>query len=332
MGVKRSQVEVLADVIREHYDLGEMNLPKSMEEAHQRRHRKLIIDTEQGRFLIKTYKSDLETLDTLRFHHRLSEHLLKNKLPVARIQQTRVGRKIVEQGTWALELQEFVEGHPMQVTSKTLARAGDALGRFHEVCRDFPCPDRETRKWRFSEVPRETFGKLYQRAKSETESLMVDDHCNQIALFLRDAGVALDPESSNQFETGLIHGDWHSGNLLFRGEQLVAIVDLEFSGEGCYLEDLAYAVSNLCVRTATDTDRLNKRTDLMLHYYQHHRTLSPIEERALYFAVGIKHIATVSYQSVQQDGTVAGKSAAEWMEILAAQCEWLRERALEHHG
>lgn len=321
--------ERIAEIIREHYDLGTVQTPQLVQMAHQFRHQKLIVDTEKGRFLVKTYRNDLETLDTLAFQHRLSEHLHENGLPVARILPTRSGKRICVLDTWALELQQFVEGAPMQVTARTLSRAGDALGKFHVVCRDFPCPDRETRKWRFSEVPRETFAKLYNRALETGDRAEVDDYCNTIALFLQDAGRALDHDTCMQFETGLVHGDWHSGNLLFKGERLVAIVDLEFAGEGCFLEDLAYAVSNLCVRTGDDRARLNRRADLMLEYYQRHRTLSVLEDRALFYAVGIKHVGTVSYQTKSGGELVAGKPAHEWMRILAYQCEWMRSRADE---
>ena len=38
---------------------------------------------------------------------------------------------------------------------------------------------------------------------------------------------------------------------------------------------------------------------------------------ALYYAVGIKHVTTVSYQLPQQGGQVAGYTAAQWLERLA---------------
>jgi Ser/Thr protein kinase RdoA (MazF antagonist) len=117
------------------------------------------------------------------------------------------------------------------------------------------------------------------------------------------------------------------GNLIFKGEELRAIVDLEFAGDGCYLEDLAYAISNLCVRTSVKEERLSKRTDLMLDEYQRHRPLAFAEEAALYYAVGIKHVATVSYQLTWHTGTVAGLDAFRWMEHLALQCDWLASRA-----
>ena len=104
----------------------------------------------------------------------------------------------------------------MQVTAKTLITSAHALGRFHIVSRDFPRPERDSRMWRFSEVPRELFGKLYEAARAEGIARDVDRACNSIALFLQDATKELQWESRNKFETGLIHGDWHSGNLIFR--------------------------------------------------------------------------------------------------------------------
>lgn len=328
MSDSRDGLDQLAAVIQEHYDVGRVHRPSPMPAVHQRRHRKLVVPTSKGKFLAKTYKRDPYVLDALRFQHRLSAHIDEHGLPVARILPARNGRRIVEVDNWAMEMQRFVEGEPMKVSSETLAVSSDALGKFHEVCRDFPRPPRDARMWRFSEVPRSTFAKLYQRAHSESpEPEQVDAACNDVALFLHDATEALDVEARDRFETGLIHGDWHGGNLIFQGERLAAIVDLEFAGDGCFLEDLAYAVSNLCIRTTDKAERLAKRVDLALSRYQRHRALSWYEEAALYYAVGIKHVATVSYQLPQQGGKVAGLTASEWMDRLVVQCQWLGERA-----
>ena len=331
MAQKLSPTLVLLNVIQENYDLGDVQIPETMDAVHQRRHRKLIVDTDKGRFLVKTYKRDPVVLDNLRFQHRLSSHLEKNGLPVAHIQETSDGRRIIEVENWALELQRFVEGESMRVTGRNLYTSARALGKFHVVCRDFPCPDRDARKWRFSEVPRDLFAKLYETAKKQTSSHQLDDQCNNIALFLREAANELNEDACNVFETGLIHGDWHSGNLIFQDNKLAAIIDLEFAGDGCYLEDLSYAISNLCIRTTVEHEKLEQRTDILLENYQKFRTLAPSEEKALYYAVGIKHVATVCYQSMQTDGTVAGHSAHEWMKRLDLQTQWLGERAQTLH-
>ncbi|MBI2435740.1 MAG: phosphotransferase [Candidatus Hydrogenedentes bacterium] len=327
MNAEANPFEIIADVIREHYDLGEVSPPRLLEMTHQRRHRKLVVDTSAGRFLVKTYKNDPVVLDALRFQHRLSEHLEKNELPVARIRVAKSGKRIVELPAWALELQEFLEGEQMAVQTDTLTIASKVLGRFHKVCEDVPVPPRDARMWRFSEVPRTSFQRFFDRAREEGGEDRITGYCNEIALFLRSAATELDIEHRKEFETGLIHGDWHGGNLLFQTGRLVAILDLEFAGAGCYLEDLAYAISNLCVRTTLSEEKLAYRTNLVLDNYQLSRSLSYAELVALYFAVGVKHVTTVSYQVPLQDGVVAGYTSAEWMERLAFQCRWLSERS-----
>ncbi len=324
---KMGGIEILAAVIREYYDLGQVEMPEQLEDAHQRRHRKLVVRTSAGKFLIKTYKRDAVILDALRFQHRLSDHLLENSVPVARIQRAKDGKGIVELDTWALELQEFVDGEPMLIATDTLMAAADALGRFHRVCRDLPRPPRDAMMWRFSEVPRASFAKLYEMAKAEGDEAKATEYCNNIALFLHDASKRLHWEARSAFETGLIHGDYHGGNLLFNGSKLVAIVDLEFAGDGCFLEDLSYAMSNLCIRTTNDIDRLTTRANILLDHYQIHRHLTFEEEVALYYAVGIKHVTTVSYQITQLGGKIAGYSAIQWMGRLSEQCAWLTDRA-----
>jgi len=319
-------MEIVAEVIREHYDLGEVEMPQQLEAAHQRRHRKMVVQTAAGRFLAKTYKRDPVVLDALRFQHRLSDHLDQNGLPVARIKRAKNGKGIVELSNWALELQEFVEGEPMRVNSNTLVTSAKALGMFHKVCRGLPAPPRDANMWRFSEVPRSAFQKLFEAARVESGNKDVEEHCNAIALFLQDAATALSIDKRSEFEIGLIHGDWHGANLLFKKDDLTAILDLEFAGNGCYLEDIAYGISNLCIRTTTSEEKMRIRTNMMLDYYQFSRTLSYAELVALYYAVGVKHITTVSYQTLQS-GKVAGFTASEWMERLHIQTCWLAEQA-----
>lgn len=323
MQVKLGGMEIIREVIRQFYDLGEVGMPEQLPAAHQRRHRKMTVQTTAGKFLVKTYKQDPVVMDSLRFQHRLSNHLLAHGVPVARIQPARNGKTVVELEGWAMELQGFVEAGHLNLTENTLRASADALGRFHHVCRDVLCPPRDAQKWRFSEVPRDLFKRLYDLAASQEPSPRLNEMCNEIGSFLQEAALMLSEQKRGQFETGLIHGDWHGGNLLFLGDELKAVVDLEFAGDGCYLEDIAYAISNLCIRTSMVEDKLAVRTNLLLDTYQRHRSLSWAEEVAVYYAVGVKHVATVSYQSVQAGGQIAGYTAAQWVERLAVQCHWL---------
>ncbi len=318
----------IVEIVRERYRLGDVVKIGPVPAAHQRRHRKLLLETSAGRFVVKTYKHDPHVLDALRFQHRLTDHLIAHGLPLPRIRRAKGGRRVIVVDDWAFEVQEYIPGESMRATPGTLAAAAGTLGKFHEVCRDFPRPPRDARMWRFSNTPRNRFAELFDRAKQlQGQSRELMDQCNAIGLFLHEAGAALSMDKRDSLETGLIHGDWHGGNLLFQDERLVAIIDLEFAGEGCYLEDLACAISNLCLRTTAHGDQLTARADLLLNRYQDHRALSYAEELALYHAVGVKHIATVCFQMTQLNGVVAGLNAAQWMTLLDKQCKWLAKRA-----
>lgn len=325
-GEGQREMEIIAELIRKNYDLGEVALPTWFEATHQRRHRKMVVETSKGKFLAKTYHHKPVVIDALHFQHNLSDHLRKSGLPAARIQRCHNGRGFAEAEHWLLELQEFIEGQPMRVTSHSLAVSGDVLGRLHQVCQFVPAPPRDTLMWRFSEVPRVTFERLYHLACAEAGKETVDQHCNELAQFIHEAGAALSPDKRDTFETGLIHGDWHGGNLLFRGEELAAIIDLEFAGAGCFLEDIAYGISNLCIRTSVDPQRLRMRANILLDHYQRHRSLSYSEQVALYYAVGVKHITTVSYQ-IRADKPVAGLTPAQWLGRLTEQTRWLAEQS-----
>lgn len=319
-------LEIIADVIRKNYDLGEVGLPRPVEGAHQRRHRKMVVETSKGTFLAKTYARELKVIDSLNFQHRLSDHLLANGLPVARIQRAKSGKGYVEVDDWILELQEFVKGEPMVLTQNTLVISAKALGKFHKVCYGFPAPPRDVNMWRFSEVPRDVFLHFYNLARQEKDEDTLLPHYKYLVEFIQRSMQELSIEKRSQFEVGLIHGDWHGANLLFSGEKLVAIIDLEFAGLGCYLEDISYAMSNLCIRTSVNEEKLRMRTLLLLEHYEKRRELSYAELVALFYAVGVKHITTVSYQS-KNNPNVAGYTPAQWIERLAFQCRWLEEQS-----
>ncbi|HOQ32542.1 MAG TPA: phosphotransferase [Candidatus Hydrogenedens sp.] len=326
MTVQLQGLEIIADVIRKNYDLGEVGLPRPLEGAHQRRHRKMVVETSRGVFLAKTYTRDIAVIDALNFQHRLSDHLFANGLPVARIQKAKSGKGYVEVDNWVLELQEFVKGEPMTLTMKTLQISAKALGKFHKVCYGLPAPPRDVNMWRFSEVPKDIFLHFFKLAREEKDESSLMPYFNYLVEFIQRSAQELSIEKRSEFEVGLIHGDWHGANLLFSGEKLLAIIDLEFAGQGCYLEDISYAISNLCIRTSMNTDKLRMRTLMLLEQYERKRTLSYAELVALFYAVGIKHITTVSYQS-KNNPNVAGLFPSQWMERLSFQCRWLEEQS-----
>ena len=216
MLTKLTGMDVIADIIRKHYDLGELQMPRQVENVHQRRHRKMVVESEAGKFLVKTYKNEPAIMDALYFQHNLATHLKENDLPVAGIQKTRDGRTFVCTDNWVLELQEFLEGGQMPVTGETLQLSGEALGHFHKVCQGLPAPLRDARKWRFSDVPEETYFAFYELAAKERNDERLVEHHEKIREFLKAADEVLDIGRRYTFETGIIHGTGIAATCFFR--------------------------------------------------------------------------------------------------------------------
>jgi hypothetical protein len=54
---KLTGMDIIGEIIRDHYDLGEVKMPSQLENTHQRRHRKMVVESDAGKFLAKTYKT-----------------------------------------------------------------------------------------------------------------------------------------------------------------------------------------------------------------------------------------------------------------------------------
>lgn len=280
-----------------------------------------------GRYLAKVYEARPGLEKRLAFQHRLAAHLAANGLPVAAVLESFLGETAVIADGWGIELFEVVEGRPMHVTLETLEQAAATLAQFHAVCRGFPRTPNEVGKWRFASVPPAVLDDLETMARVTGDRNEVAHHAAALADFVHNASRGLSRDVRQQLEMGLVHGDWHPGNLFFREGTLTAILDFEHAQDGCLLEDVAYAVASMAIRTSTDPKRLKRRTRSLVAHYEKHRPLTRDERLALYYAVGIKQIVTVVYQLRRRGGEAAGMSANQWIATLAQQCAWLTERA-----
>jgi aminoglycoside phosphotransferase (APT) family kinase protein len=87
----------------------------------------------------------------------------------------------------------------------------------------------------------------------------------------------------DQQETALLHGDYRTGNMLFHGEEITAVLDWEFAGLGDPLYDLGWIC---CLSNRMGSGRvcmLLPEADFLRHY-EHHRR-QPVDRTALRFWV-----------------------------------------------
>ena len=196
----------------------------------------VVVQTPRGRFFVRRRNPRYSSPDQVAYEHALMRHLaakgIGGPLPIA----TRDGQTAVRDGDPVYEVQHFVEGDPFDPESPEQLRAsGEGLAAFHAALDDFlpPAPKSLPRYDRPRGI-RAGFTSLLPQATPEqrTEIEAV------LAIVAR-----LDADFPDSLYASLphciIHGDYHPANVLFRGNRLAGIFDLDWVSRQPRLRDLS---------------------------------------------------------------------------------------------
>jgi len=221
-------------VVLSHYDIGVIESITPFARG-SRRSPKVGIVAERGKFLLKRRAADRARPARVRFTHAVQHHVAQTGFPIARIQATCDGRRtIVQQREHMYELFEFVPGQTFSRTAPQSGDAGATLAKFHAATATFHHPD---------DLPRPR-GDYHDNALVRTGLLSIGSTLSshdsfsgdeaelaglvQFLLARYDAATqAVNSYRSLSREERVIHSDWHPGNLLFRDEKVVAVIDFD---------------------------------------------------------------------------------------------------------
>ena len=197
---------------------------------------KVVVDTDVGRFMLKRRASGLEDYARIRAEHAAQIALQQGGCPVPAPLATRDGETVAVVDGRFYELYPFIEADPWTPGVAASFAAGGVLARMHDVLgRLEPHGPIETT----ARVER-AFASLRAVAAlaPALDRLAFDWH----AAALGRAGIDLPAD-------GLMHGDYHPGNTLWRGAQLAAVIDFEAMRPGPYIREAALGA----VQFALDT-------------------------------------------------------------------------------
>ncbi len=217
-----------------HYDLGVIESITDFPRG-SRRSPKAGIVCERGKFLLKRRTMSTARLDRVRFVHRVQNHLIAAGFPVAKLVPSRGGgQTLVQVRDHIYELFEFVAGQSYQHTMAESHDAGVMLARFHQATSNFAVP-------RALAAPR---GDYHDAAGVRTGLGAIGSTLSSHDSFSGDeaelatliqyllsqydrAADAVNAAGLSTWPERIIHSDWHPGNLLFRNQKVVAVVDYD---------------------------------------------------------------------------------------------------------
>jgi homoserine kinase type II len=217
-----------------HYALGQLQAAQRIEQGFVNEN--WIVETDRGRYILKRHRPDLykpeRAKDTriILGQHDLIKWLREAGFPAPAIVPTAGGETLLILNGELYEIQDYIEGDPYDHNrSAHLEAAAITLGRYHASVQGF--------------APRAlcAWGELYSPANASAPLRLVSTHLHEACQLDEAPGLLSVIEQLRSRADGLaarfarhgtlprlvIHGDYHAGNLLFRDDQIVGVVDYD---------------------------------------------------------------------------------------------------------
>jgi homoserine kinase type II len=228
------------------------------------------LDTARGRVFVRLYEQ--QEVDGVAYEWTLLDHLRARGVPVPpRVAgpgpgELRVGGKPVA-------VFQLVTGNDLcqkLVTPDRLSRVGVALARASRAGEDFPV--RREGRFTFGDIVR----LLDTASAAERPELMAP-----IAR-LRALHAEL-TDSAPELPRGVVHGDLFRDNVLWQGDELVALLDWESASDGIVVYDLAVTLLAWCCGDTLDWQLARA----LIAGYQTERPLHESEWQGLHWTLRV---------------------------------------------
>lgn len=218
-------------IILSYFDLGVI---ESIQEYPRgsRKAPKLIITAESGRFLLKRRARGKEDPFKVAFCHAIQLHLAAKQFPLPHLIGTRKDNNSMLQWKGGVyELFEYIPGQSYPHSLEATFEAGRVLGLFHKLLEDF------TPQWKPSvgsyhmtpsvETGLRAIPELLTKAGQYTPPM--GEMLESLMKSYKTAAERAEKLGLDSWPKQIVHADWHPGNMLFRDNHVVAVIDYDSS-------------------------------------------------------------------------------------------------------
>ncbi len=222
-------------IVMSHYDIGVIEAVQDFPRG-SRKSPKLVMRTDQGLFLLKRRARGKDDAYKVAFCHQLQLYLAAQQFPMPQLIGTKKNNNSLLQYDEAIyELFEYIKGTPYDQSLEATADAGKILALFHKLLLSFKSD---------YEPPRGS----YHGSRSVNAALdripaklaQTDPACNDmthpvhaqlayISQAYKQAAQRTEDAGLSEWPSQFVHSDWHTGNMLFRGSRVVAVIDYDTS-------------------------------------------------------------------------------------------------------
>lgn len=212
--------------------------------------------TGQGTFMLRARHSE-EFGARVEYLHALIDGIRAEGIPAPEVIRSRNGRSWTQWGERVVEIHRFVAHDPgIHRDWQRMYAAASALGDLHRALAKAAANRTPVPPEMRNDVPPEQCWTLLQEAEASLPDLAMDtgasatDQAAATEVVCR-ARALVEPllkdyhRHVGRLPWMTVHGDYHFWNVLYRGDEIAAVVDFDFIQERERLFDIAYALQNV---------------------------------------------------------------------------------------
>lgn len=297
---------------------------------------KVLMTTDRGQYMLKRRPKGQVNPYRVAFAHALQSYLAKKNFPLPYLIGTREqNNSMLKVGDSIYEVFEFIEGKPYDGALVATYESGKTLGLYHKLVQDYhPKWDPPRGHYHGAKSVRTSFKSLAE-VLVETDSArnrkgeLIGLLKKLRAAYLR-AAKAVNELGMPQWESQIVHSDWHPGNMLFDENRVVAVIDYD----AARIQPRVMDVANGCMQFSfvaggRDLSNWEDRTDHLrakrfLRGYDEMNILSEAELRAIPYLMQEVLVAQ-SIPPILKTRTFAGLDGFGFLKIVLRKVQWLEQ-------
>src|SRR5438045_6303474 len=236
-------------IVLSHFDIGVIEDIKEFPRG-SRKAPKLLVATEQGKFLLKRCARGKDEAFKVAFCHALQLHLAAKQFPLPHLIGTRKENNSMLQWRGAVyELFEYIPGQNYPQTLEATFDSGRVLGLYHKLLESFKsdwqpplgsyhmAPSVETGLRAIPEI----------LTKAGTHTAAIDQMLDFLLRSYNHAAETIEHLGMESWPKQIVHADWHPGNMLYRDNHVVAVIDYDSARLLPRVVDIANGVSQFSI-------------------------------------------------------------------------------------
>lgn len=215
-------------IVMSHFDIGVIDsivdYPKGSRKAP-----KLLIVSEQGKYLLKRRARGKEDPYKVAFAHAVQLYLASKQFPLPHLIGTRKdNNSMLQWRNGVYELFEYIPGQAYPQTLEATFDSGRVLSLYHKLLQDFKS------EWQPAGGSYHAAPSVEQGLRAIPSVLRASGDTNDLGPLVqylldsyRHAAQMCESVGLGTWPKQIVHADWHPGNMLFRDNHVVAVIDYD---------------------------------------------------------------------------------------------------------